>query len=176
MTTVKARDAYDSMTEREDSERKQDTKKAYGQAAAMSDTKRKPVAQLQRMGRVFLKEWDNSFKRPTRKAANALKVLTQVPLSSENTTYFFEQSLRESFLAALNEEAEHDLPENDPKAGYLVETETRRGGDAERSAAKWYAARREREAVREIFRQAIRIDATENDVQRVMRAIKSFED
>jgi hypothetical protein len=82
-------------------------KEAYDQTISNSAAKRAPIAQLQRAAKLFLK-WDD-LDRPRRKAANALKILSQVPLNVEsNVSYFFETGLRESFAAALNESAEYD--------------------------------------------------------------------
>jgi hypothetical protein len=126
-------------------------KEAYDQSVSNSAAKRAPIAQLQRAAKLFLK-WDD-LDRPKRKAANALRVLSEVPLSVEgNVTYFFETSLREAFAAALNESAEYDASQPKMKPG----------------------ERKQNHEIRGIFWNAIRIDADASDIARINNAIKKL--
>jgi hypothetical protein len=126
-------------------------KEAYDQTISSSAAKRGPVAQLQKAAKLFVR-WDD-LDRPKRKAANALRVLSEVPLSVEgNLTYFFETSLRDSFAAAINESAEYDASQPKMKPG----------------------ERKQNHEVRAIFWQAIRIDAAPSDIARINNAIKKL--
>jgi hypothetical protein len=128
-------------------------KEAYDQTVSNSAARRAPIAQLQRAAKLFLK-WDD-LDRPKRKAANALKILSQVPLSVEgNVSYSFEASLRQSFAAALNESAEYDSFRQKMPPGERAQNHEIRG----------------------IFWQAIRIDAAPEDISRINRAIKKLRD
>ena len=148
----------------QDEEVDRDAQSAYTDTRSAADRRRSTVGALQRIAKLFLK-WDSdpAFKRSTRRAANALKQLTQVPLTAANVNWMFEQSLRQALQAAIVEEAQFDSdrPENGDgmAAGYLEEN------------SKAFA---ENQQVRAIILAAARTDASETDVTRVTNALKNL--
>jgi hypothetical protein len=148
-----------------DAEVGSDAKASYTDTRTAADRRRSTAGALQKIGKLFL-TWDSDggFKRSTRRAANVLKQLVAVPLSSENVNWQFEASLRDAIRSAVAEEAEHDAarPENGKGlgAGYLDES----GADFEQN-----------EQVRAIILAAARVDADEGDVKRVTQALDGLE-
>src|SRR5262249_54402035 len=144
---------YDRRAQEEDRRREQDTRGAYAEVASAADRRKSPVAQLQALARFWLR-WDKFFKRPQRRAANALKQLAGVPLTNENVTWMFEQSLRLAFRDALFEQAEAENP------------------DAENSLYTTEEHYSNHTRIRSLFFNAIRIDATEQDIQEAEAAVE----
>ena len=141
-----------------------DVKTSYTDTKTAADRRRSTAGALQKIGKLFL-TWDSdpAFKRSTRRAANALKQLTQVPLTAANVNWMFEQSLRQALQAAIVEEAQFDSdrPENGDgmAAGYLKEPS---------------ADFQTNQEVRAIILAAARTDASEEDVKRVTSALKNL--
>src|ERR1700704_5793759 len=92
-----------------------DVRVSYTDTRTAADRRRSTAGALQKIGKLFL-TWDGdaAFKRSKRRAANALKQLTQVPLTAANVNWQFEASLRDAIRSAVVEEAEFDSdrPEN----------------------------------------------------------------
>jgi hypothetical protein len=109
---------------------------------------------LRKIGKLVTDRWDIE-PRDTTKARRALKVLNGVPLVQENLTWGFECSYREAIEACLQEESFADSPDVRGKP----------------PTAAW----EQNQKVRTIIRNAIRIDADQSDVQRVLAAIGKLE-
>jgi hypothetical protein len=144
--------------EKSDRELDRDTAAAY---AEVSKSNKSPVAALQKIGKLWLK-WD-SRPRPKTRARNALKQLVGVP-ADENGTWYFEQALRDALASAMNEESEFETDKWNEAAG-----------DGSRNMERYGREKESNDRVRSIFRAAIRIDAGQEDINRVLRAIKKLE-
>ena len=128
-------------------------KDAYDEATNKSNAD--PIKILQRIAKLWFK-WDDSGGR--RKARNALKQLVAVPLTFENRTWYFEQSLRQAFQETILEDAQLDPLNPDNGAG----------GKSREKYEQW----QQNVQVRAAFLAAIRTEPDEADVRRVMKAIE----
>ena len=84
-----------------------DTRKAYASITSAADRKAGSTGVLMRIAKTYLK-WDDQ-PRNSKRARNALKQLTGVPLTSENCTEFFDSSLRLALIECINESASADV-------------------------------------------------------------------
>jgi hypothetical protein len=139
-----------------------DTVAAYADVMKSMEGKSSPVGTLQKIGKLWLK-WD-SEPRDKKRARNAVKQLVDVP-TAENGTWMFEQALRDALASAMNEESEAEVDEWNKAAG-----------DGSRNMERYLKEKQSNDTIRSIFRAAIRIDAGQEDVNRVMRAIKKLKD
>ena len=153
--------------EKADREIVDNTRSAYEQTMSQADRNRSPVAQLQKMARLFRTRWDSTFKRTQRRAANALKQLEDVPLTAENVNWQFEQALRDAFKSAIQEEAEYDddRPPGEPPPDMDKET-----------VRRLRESYRQNQSVRTVFMRAIRVDVGPEDVKRVTDALDKIKD
>ena len=146
-----------------------DTQRAYSQITSSADRKAGSTGVLMRIAKTYLK-WDDQ-PRDSKRARNALKQLTGVPLSQENCTEFFNSSLRLAIIECLNESAQADM---------LAEAQEVDGADTDDNT---YMSRTKKgasdfqtnERVRMAFRAACRTDANEDDVKRVLKAARDVE-
>jgi hypothetical protein len=145
--------------EKSDRELDTDTEAAYAEVTKSNNS---PVGTLQKIGKLWLK-WD-SEPRDKKRARNAVKQLVDVP-AAENGTWYFEQALRDALASAMNEESEAETA----KWNKAADT-------GSRNMVAYEREKRFNDNIRSIFRAAIRIDAGQEDVNRIMRAVKKLKD
>jgi hypothetical protein len=146
-----------SRTQNLDDELEADIRDSYQQIATREKVNRSTAAILQKMGKLFLK-MDADFDRPNRRAANALKQLCGVPLNLQNSHWALEQSIRQAARAALVEQAE----------GEHRAYEASRGKDPTPEELDLH------KRARATLEAAFRTDASDEDLERVRRAIKKL--
>jgi len=147
--------------EKSDQQLDTDVAEAYASVTRSVEGKSGPVGVLQKIGKLWLK-WD-SESRPKTRARSALRQLVGVP-TAENGTWYFESALRDALRSAMDEEAEAETDRWNKFA------------DGGKEAEGYLKEKQSNDRVRSIFRASIRIDAGQEDVNRVMRAVKKLKD